>query len=337
MKYIFFFLLMTVPLGMETCTPRLALAVDVTISWTDNSSGTTQEDFWELQKAPTEGGTYVGFASAGQDAESYTFAPGAEGTTEWYRIRGVNAIGNGAFSTPVSFTVPVPPPVVIDLCGPPPGRAAIPNLVLAMSMNENSGATVSDSSGQANHGTITEATWTASGKYGAALTFDGLNDWVTVADAPSLHLTTGITMSAWIFPTALNGGTSNGWRTVASKESSPANSYEFYANSSTPVPRGYISVGGEYRSVAGTIQLSLNVWSHLAFTYDGVNLRLYVDGAQVGVTAATGTALVGTGPLRIGGNLTWSEFFAGRIDELRIYDRALTPTEIVTDRDTPIS
>ena len=66
--------------------------------------------------------------------------------------------------------------------------------------------------------------------------------------------------------------------------------------------------------------------------YDGTTQRLYVDGAQVGSLAAAGAIVdVDLGALRIGGNSIWGEYFAGLIDEVRIYNRALTQTEIQAD------
>jgi hypothetical protein len=50
----------------------------------------------------------------------------------------------------------------------------------------------------------------------------------------------------------------------------------------------------------------------------------------------TGPIATSTGPLRIGGNSLWGEFFQGRIDEVRVYNRALTPAEIQTDMNTPV-
>ena len=87
----------------------------------------------------------------------------------------------------------------------------------------------------------------------------------------------------------------------------------------------------------GTRQLPLNAWSHLAATYDGATLRLFVNGAQVGSRAVTGALLTSTGALRIGGNSIWGEFFQGRIDEVRIYNRALTAAEIQADMSRPIA
>ena len=71
-------------------------------------------------------------------------------------------------------------------------------------------------------------------------------------------------------------------------------------------------------------------------TWDGLDLRLYVNGTQVASSALTGTAVASASPLRIGGNSVWSEWFAGLIDEVRVYNRALTPAEIAADRDTAI-
>jgi hypothetical protein len=80
----------------------------------------------------------------------------------------------------------------------------------------------------------------------------------------------------------------------------------------------------------------VNVWSHLAVTYDGATLRLYVNGTQVATRAQTGAITSSTNPLRIGGNAVWGEYFNGVIDEVRVYNRALSAAEITTDRDTPV-
>jgi Concanavalin A-like lectin/glucanases superfamily len=82
--------------------------------------------------------------------------------------------------------------------------------------------------------------------------------------------------------------------------------------------------------------LRRNRWSHLAMTWDGLTMRMYVDGEQVSSHALVGTAPASGGPLRIGGNAIWPEFFKGVIDEVRVYDRALDTTEVARDRDTAV-
>jgi hypothetical protein len=81
----------------------------------------------------------------------------------------------------------------------------------------------------------------------------------------------------------------------------------------------------------GTANTALNAWTYLAATWNGTTLRLYVNGVEVGSRALTGTIRTSTGVLRIGGNTVWSEWFRGLIDEVRVYNRALTLQEIQGD------
>jgi hydrogenase maturation factor HypE len=78
----------------------------------------------------------------------------------------------------------------------------------------------------------------------------------------------------------------------------------------------------------GTAALPTYAWTHLAFTYDGAAMRMFVNGVQVSTTALTGVMPIGAGALRIGGNGVWGEYFRGAIDEVRIYNRALSAAEI---------
>jgi hypothetical protein len=66
-------------------------------------------------------------------------------------------------------------------------------------------------------------------------------------------------------------------------------------------------------------------------TYDGVTLKLYVNGTLASSKAVAGSLFASTGALRIGGNNIWPEWFAGLIDEVRVYQRALTATEVTAD------
>jgi hypothetical protein len=205
-------------------------------------------------------------------------------------------------------------------------------LVAAYGFNEPDGVQlVNDASGQANTGTITGATRTSAGKYGRALSFNGANAWVTVADAPSLRLTTGLTVSAWVRPTAVDD-----WRTVVMKEGPDGMAYTLYAGNSAARPAGYVRVGIVDTPVNGTSDMLLNAWTHLAYTYDGATLHMFVNGVEVSSEAAPGSVVVTDGVLRIGGNSAWGEFFSGVIDEVRVYNRALTGLEIQADMGTPI-
>jgi hydrogenase maturation factor HypE len=97
-----------------------------------------------------------------------------------------------------------------------------------------------------------------------------------------------------------------------------------------------VYVGGDV-DTRGTGALALNAWTHVAATYDGATLRLYVNGTQAASRSVSGSIATSSGPLRIGGNSVWGEWFQGRIDEVRVYDRALSGAEIQTDMNTAVS
>jgi hypothetical protein len=204
-----------------------------------------------------------------------------------------------------------------------------PGLVAAFNFDEGSGLAVADSSGNGNTGAIAGASWTAEGKVGSAMVFDGVNNRVDVPDSDSLDLTNGMTLEAWVYPTALSG-----WRTVILKETSNGLAYALYANDNAPRSAGYVHIGGDI-GVPGSSTLPLNIWTHLAVTYgddgNGSMLRLYENGVEVGSQAVSGDIATSSQALRIGGNAVWGEYFSGRIDQVRIYNRALTPAEIQND------
>nr|AHN98026.1 Glucose/sorbosone dehydrogenase [uncultured bacterium lac193] len=213
------------------------------------------------------------------------------------------------------------------------GSPSAMGLVAAYSFNEGSGTVLTDVSGRGHPGTISGATWAATGRYGRALSFDGVNDWITIADAAELDLTSGMTLEAWVNPAS-----SGGARTVLFKEMTAAHAYLLYSDAASAGGRPTTSVrqAGANVSASGSAAVGLNTWTHLAATYDGATLRLYVNGTAVGSTALTGPLDTTTGPLRIGGNAIRSEWFTGLIDEIRVYNRALTQSEIQIDMNTAV-
>ena len=202
-------------------------------------------------------------------------------------------------------------------------------LVAAFSFDEGAGTTALDASGNALNGAISGATW-STGRNGGALAFDGVDDWVTVDDNPLLDVTR-LTVSAWIRPTVRTP-----WMTVLMKEAPDTLAYALYANNDASRPAGEILVNGVIRIATGTAAIATNAWTHLAYTYDGANMRMYVNGVLVRTVARTGNITASTGPLRIGGNEVWGEFFTGLIDDVRVYNRALTLAEVQTDMNTPV-
>jgi Concanavalin A-like lectin/glucanases superfamily len=226
---------------------------------------------------------------------------------------------------------PTPTPTPTPTATPTPSATPTPpaSLVAAYSFNEGSGTIVNDASGNGNNGTISGATWTTSGKYGNALSFNGSNSRVTVPDSASLHLTTGMTLEAWVYPTVL----SSAWRDVIEKGND-----NYYLMATARFAAGVPATCGTWAEppVYGTSVLLVNVWSHLASTYDGATLRLYVNGVQVASKSVSGSIAVTTDALTFGSDPFYGQYLSGRIDDIRIYNRPLTAAKIQADMNTPV-
>jgi hypothetical protein len=211
-------------------------------------------------------------------------------------------------------------------------------LVAAYGFNEGSGGTASDASGNNNSGTVTNATWSNTAKFGKSLQFNGSNARVWVPSSGSLNLTSGMTLMAWVRPTnslQLNN------RTILRRESNSSGGYWLYAGQSglTNIlrPGGGAVINGSNKAASAGSTLSANNWTHVALTYDGTNVRMYINGTLSGsAVSATGSIASGSLPLWIGGNNN-GEYFQGQIDEVRVYSRALSATEIGTIKETAIT
>jgi chitodextrinase len=250
-------------------------------------------------------------------ATSYSDTGLSASTSYSYRVRAVDAAINlGPYSTTASAIT----------------QATGSGLVAAFSFNEGFGTMVADSSGAGNTGAVQNATWTTLGKYGNALTFNGTNALITIADAPALHLTSRLTLEAWVNPTVV----SRAWRDVIYKGND-----NYYLSATTTrnpaVPAGGGTWGTSTVETFGNAALALNTWTHLATTYDGTLLRLFVNGVEVSSRARAGNIITSVNPLQVGGDSIFGQFFSGRIDEVRAFNVARTAAQIQADMSTPIT
>jgi chitodextrinase len=235
-------------------------------------------------------------------------------TSYSYRVKATDGAGNFSPYSNVSTTTTLP---------------TIPGLMAAYSFDEGTGTTVSDLSGNGNTGTIANATWTSSAVYGNALRFNGSNSLVTIKDSPSLHLASGMTLEAWVNPSI----TTNGWRDVIYKGN---DNYFLEGTSGNNAPAGGVLISGADVITYGTSPLMANSWTHVALTFDGAMLRLYVNGGQVVSLASAGAITTSTNPLQIGGDSLFGQYFSGTIDEVRVYNQALTQAQIQSDMATAV-
>jgi hypothetical protein len=224
-------------------------------------------------------------------------------------------------------------------------------------MDEGIGDILHDATNNHNDGIINGATW-ASGKFGQALSFDGENDWVTVKQPFVFHKPTDATLSFWV--KIMNPGEYSIFWTRGDEED--RNRFHIKldilywdtVNGTGQLSGGQVSLFDfSYSSPDGvphffrTVQIPGNQWVQIAVTRSGNTYSFYKDGEFEGeVTDAnpdlpdyTGNWFIGRGYSRLGG---WRQqaqlnMFYGLIDEVAMYDRALSVAEISQLADMPVS
>ena len=207
--------------------------------------------------------------------------------------------------------------------------------------NGGSGNMLVDQSGYNNHGSLVNMSpddWVSS-QYGRALDFDGVNDYINVADANNLSPASAMSISFWAKPAALPAA-SNGNRMWAVTKGDTSNfEYECSINSfSTSFGKWncayYNLVADSVRARATTADAIAGTWQHVCWTANRNNdlPDIYFNGElSNGATIAVGTPTPGNGtaPLQIGRRANASDVtFNGQLDDLRLYSRILTPSEI---------
>ncbi len=204
--------------------------------------------------------------------------------------------------------------------------AADPSLVGWWKLDETSGTTAADSSGNGNTGTVNgPATWVA-GQLGGGLQLSGTNNFVECGNGASLNMRAQVTLSAWIKPTAAGNGQHQHFVTKGdvcyALKHNTGNYMEFNVYDGT-----WYTASGP----AVTAATFNNVWHHVAGTYDGATLKIYVDGVLQPTTAAhAGQIAASAITVTLGkDNTNNGRYFTGTIDDARIYNRALTDAEIL--------
>jgi len=214
-------------------------------------------------------------------------------------------------------------------CGNPfdPFCKEDPRFVGQWNFNEEEGPTAYDVSGYANHGTLMNGpVWTD-----GILSFDGIDDYVEVPDSASLRFHKQLTVSAWVY---LNGF-SNWWTKIVIKPhteyASPWEMFTLDMPRYGPYPRFIITDGiqggSSARALDETVLLNMNQWYHIVGTYDGSTVSLYLDGQLVDSQPSNISIGHNAMPVCIGGRLG-IESVDGFVDEVRIYNRALSESEI---------
>ena len=221
------------------------------------------------------------------------------------------------------------------------------NPIAAYGFNEGTGTTTADSSGSGKIGTLTNGpAWTA-GKYGNGISFDGLDDVVIL---PSDNPRQQMTIMAWVNTNSRSGEAVRG-HIFAIKDRTDQKPFITLRNTGTDGELRF-----EQGRLTGTNSVTIPYWNsqvnsvpnsqwvHVAVTYDGSSssasdTQFYINGVPVSATlhgSLAGTFITDSFEWTIGNDLATKQTFDGVIDEVRVYDRILTESEIQNDMNTPL-
>jgi prepilin-type N-terminal cleavage/methylation domain-containing protein len=204
--------------------------------------------------------------------------------------------------------------------------------------DEGSGSVAKDFSGYSNHGAIYGAVYSSdtpqkavgqgAGKY--ALSFDGIDDYVNVGSGINLKLSSGGTIEAWFKMDSWNG---DSWSNViVGKGGSgwPNHHYILFKESGTQHMLLSVSDGTNSLATGGpkTPTLDLNTWYHIIATWNDNQKCIYLDGDLKQCVASGIMPIDSAAPVSIGRTGSNSYYFDGVIDEVRLYSRALTASEV---------
>jgi hypothetical protein len=307
---------LTAPSGLSASA---ASSSEIDLSWNDNSigSGETGE---VLERSADSSFSSVTSIPLAAGTQSYADTGLTGSTTYWYRVKSVAGSSSSPYSGSASATTQAPPTYRTTVLGDHP--------LSYWRLDETSGTVAGDQT-VANPGTflggltLGVAGLLSSDPTNGGLGYDGVSGDVRVGQSGALNLTNGITVEGWIRPASLPpAGVS---RTIFAK----TGAYALQLNGSqlaftivqlgtrmqTLAPAGTIVAGGAYYVVG---------------TFDGTTERLYVNGVQVASTALAGNADQTLTGIHIGSWDGSSEFFSGTIDDVALYARALTASQIAT-------
>jgi len=186
--------------------------------------------------------------------------------------------------------------------------------------DEISGTQAADSSGQGNTGTLQNGPAWASGRLDGSLSFDGVDDAVNVGQS-GFGLEAGATIALWLCPT----GTATVYQTLLVR--GLVNPFLLQISKTTGQIRAGIRTTGGTSYLLSQTTLSSDQWYHVALTYKSGERVLYINGTSDIADAQTGNLPASTNSTTLGSNGS-GEFFKGRLDEVRIYNRPLSSAEV---------
>ncbi|MEO7933704.1 MAG: LamG-like jellyroll fold domain-containing protein [Chthoniobacterales bacterium] len=299
-------LLSGVPAIMPTGVLAVPASSKITLTW--NTSATAQS--YSVKRGTTSGGPYTTIAS-GLTATNYTDTSGLSiGVTYYYVVSATNTLGESANSDEDS--------VVLS------------DLIAYLKLDETSGTTAADSSGNGFDATLVNTPTRISGLYGNAVNLASGSSQYATLPAGVMNGQTDFTLSAWV-----KLGSISTWARIFDFGTGTTN-YMFLCPAPSTANKMRFAIRTpsvtEQQINSGTIVTTTGVWTHVAVTLSGSVGTLYINGVVAGTNSAmtlTPSSLGSTTLNYIGKSQFNDPYLNGAVDEFRIYNRALTAAEVL--------
>jgi hypothetical protein len=287
-----------------TGTPGQNAAATITATL---ASGTGQAVYFTASGLPS--GVTASFSPAQCTATCSTSMTLAIASSAATGTSGITVNGSGAASASTQITLAI---------GAPPASGAA---AASWSFSEGRGSQTADASGNGNTGTLVGTSWAAFGS-GNALWFSGSGSYVSVNESSSLAFSKTMTVSFWILAFDVSG--------VDQRIVSKNYDWDVKLNGSSHVPQ--LTAGSA--SAALNYSLPIGTWQHVVFTLSNGTAAGYINGAPVSLASNTFSSGF-TLPqyqygLNIGADAGKANNAKGVIDEVRLYNRALSAAEVST-------
>ena len=275
------------------------------LTWTASSDAAS----YTIKRSLVSGGPYTSIAT-GVTATTYTNTGLTAGTTYYYVVSAVNASGESANSNE-SYATPS-------------------DLHTQLKFDETTGTTAVDASGNNHSGTLVNGPlWATAGKINGAVDLDGTDDYVSLPTGIVNGLTS-CTISAWVNLDAVST-----WMRIFDFGTGTSNYMFLSPKGGSNVVRFAITTSGNTaeQQINGMAALPTGVWTHVAVTLSGSVGKLYVNGSLVGqnTSMTLNPSSLGNTTNNYLGKSQWADpYLNGKIDDFRIYSRALTASEVNT-------
>ncbi len=292
----------------------------INLSWTN----VINEDGYKIERKKGLGGTYEEIATTSTNVTSYNDGQLGTGTQYYYRVRAHNEHGDSGFSTDANATT-----------------AEVADRRAHWKLDDANGLSAADSSGNANTGNLQLGPTWVPGKIGTGLNFDGGptggDDLVNAGNGTSVNNLGVMTVAAWIKVDTVGEAGNPGRIVHKATGTAPLNGWQFVTQGTNQIGFAVDYTTTDLVRTSAANAISPGVWHHVVVTWNGTatatNVLMYVDGVAVGSYATTTNASGdrvsdASANIYLGNEVNGARTLDGVLDDVRVYNRVLSPTEI---------